>query len=144
MAASINGGALEHAQEMAAHESPRTTKLYDRTGNEITLDGALERVSNEFQHAPVGSVAAIVAILDVGWRVIGGESGTASDFAAFRKHFRPGSVFIHGYAASEVGSIAQLRLTHDDPIPKGRLPVGLPFEGLKVSVEGDEDKTVAP
>ena len=26
-----NGGALEHAREMAAHESPRTTKLYDRT-----------------------------------------------------------------------------------------------------------------
>ena len=26
-----NGGALEPAQEMAAHESPRTTKLYDRT-----------------------------------------------------------------------------------------------------------------
>jgi integrase len=25
-----NGGALEHAQQMAAHESPRTTKLYDR------------------------------------------------------------------------------------------------------------------
>jgi amino acid adenylation domain-containing protein len=75
---------------------------------------------------------------------IGGESGTASDFAAFRKHFRPGSVFVHGYAASEVGSIAQLRLTHDDPVPKGRLPVGLPFEGLKVSIEDDEDKTVEP
>jgi len=26
-----NGGALEHAQVMAAHQSPRTTKLYDRT-----------------------------------------------------------------------------------------------------------------
>jgi hypothetical protein len=26
-----NGGALEHPQEMAAHESPRTTNLYDRT-----------------------------------------------------------------------------------------------------------------
>jgi site-specific recombinase XerD len=26
-----NGGALEHVQEMAGHESPRTTKLYDRT-----------------------------------------------------------------------------------------------------------------
>jgi amino acid adenylation domain-containing protein len=75
---------------------------------------------------------------------IGGESGTASDFAAFRKHFRPGSVFIHGYAASEVGSIAQLRLTHDDPVPKGRLSVGLPFEGLEVSIEDDEGKTVAP
>lgn len=73
---------------------------------------------------------------------IGGEAGTASDFAAFRKHFRPGSVFIHGYAASEVGSIAQLRLSHDDPVPNGRLPVGRPFEGLKVSIEDDEEKTV--
>jgi hypothetical protein len=31
------GGTLENAQAMAAHESPRTTKLYDRTGDEITL-----------------------------------------------------------------------------------------------------------
>ena len=28
----------QNAQAMAAHESPRTTKLYDRTGDEITLD----------------------------------------------------------------------------------------------------------
>ena len=27
------GGTLENAQAMAAHESPRTTKLYDRTGD---------------------------------------------------------------------------------------------------------------
>jgi site-specific recombinase XerD len=33
-----NGGSLENTQAMAAHESPRTTKLYDRTGDEITLD----------------------------------------------------------------------------------------------------------
>jgi len=33
-----NGGALEHAQEMAAHESPRTTKLYDRTKERLTRD----------------------------------------------------------------------------------------------------------
>jgi integrase/recombinase XerD len=33
-----NGGTLEHAQRIAAHESPRTTKLYDRTSDEITLD----------------------------------------------------------------------------------------------------------
>jgi len=31
-------GTLENAQAMAAHEIPRTTKLYDRTGDEITLD----------------------------------------------------------------------------------------------------------
>ena len=34
----LNGGTLEHAQAIAAHESPRTTKLYDRTSDEITLD----------------------------------------------------------------------------------------------------------
>ena len=33
-----NGGTLEKAQQMAAHESPRTTKLYDRTNDEISLD----------------------------------------------------------------------------------------------------------
>jgi integrase len=32
-----NGGALEHAREMAAHESPRT-KLYDRTRERLTQD----------------------------------------------------------------------------------------------------------
>ena len=38
------GGSLENAQAMAAHESPRTTKLYDRTGDEITLD-EVERIT---------------------------------------------------------------------------------------------------
>lgn len=37
------GGTLENAQLMAAHESPRTTKLYDRTGDVITLD-EVERI----------------------------------------------------------------------------------------------------
>src|SRR5215471_4825826 len=37
------GGTLENAQRMAAHESPRTTKLYDRTGDKITLD-EVERI----------------------------------------------------------------------------------------------------
>ncbi len=38
-----NDGALEHAQSMAAHESPRTTKLYDRTKERLTQD-EVERV----------------------------------------------------------------------------------------------------
>jgi site-specific recombinase XerD len=38
------GGTLENVQAMAAHESPRTTKLYDRTGDEITLD-EVERIT---------------------------------------------------------------------------------------------------
>ena len=39
-----NGGLLEHAQQIAAHESPRTTKLYDRTRDQITLD-EVERIA---------------------------------------------------------------------------------------------------
>jgi integrase len=38
------GGTLENAQAMAVHEGPRTTKLYDRTGDEITLD-EVERIA---------------------------------------------------------------------------------------------------
>jgi integrase len=36
-------GSLENAQDMANHESPRT-KLYDRTGDEVTLD-EVERIT---------------------------------------------------------------------------------------------------
>jgi hypothetical protein len=33
-----NGGTIENAQAIAAHESHRTTKVYDRTSDAITLD----------------------------------------------------------------------------------------------------------
>ena len=39
----LNGGTVEKAQTIAAHESPRTTKLYDRRSDEITLD-EVERI----------------------------------------------------------------------------------------------------
>ena len=38
-----NGGTLEHAQDMAAHASPRTTKLYDRRKERIT-QAQVERI----------------------------------------------------------------------------------------------------
>lgn len=38
-----NGGTIEAAQQIAAHVSPRTTKLYDRTEDAITLD-EIERI----------------------------------------------------------------------------------------------------
>ena len=38
-----NGGTLEHAQRIAAHASPKTTKLYDRTADTITVD-EIERI----------------------------------------------------------------------------------------------------
>ncbi|MFC7694098.1 tyrosine-type recombinase/integrase [Paeniroseomonas aquatica] len=38
-----NGGLLEHAQQMAGHASARTTKLYDRRGEQVSLD-EVERI----------------------------------------------------------------------------------------------------
>lgn len=38
------GGTIEKAQQIAAHESPKTTKLYDRTSDAITLD-EIERIA---------------------------------------------------------------------------------------------------
>jgi hypothetical protein len=46
-----NGGTLEHAQEMAVHASPKTTKLYDRTRDTISLD-EIERMVIEDPTAP--------------------------------------------------------------------------------------------
>jgi hypothetical protein len=34
----LNGGSLDHAQQTAAHESPRTTKLDDRISDEISFN----------------------------------------------------------------------------------------------------------
>lgn len=38
-----NGSSLEDARAIAAHESSQTTRLYDRTGDKITLD-EIERI----------------------------------------------------------------------------------------------------
>ena len=38
-----NGGSIEHAQQIANHASPQTTRLYDRSSDEITLD-KVERI----------------------------------------------------------------------------------------------------
>ena len=39
-----HGGTLEKAQQIACHESPRTTKLYDRSSDTLTLD-EIERIT---------------------------------------------------------------------------------------------------
>jgi integrase len=39
----LNGGLLGYAQQMAAHESARTTKLYERRNDQVTLD-QVERI----------------------------------------------------------------------------------------------------
>ena len=44
-----NGGTLEHAQQIAGHASPKTTKLYDRTADTITVD-EIERIATTAGH----------------------------------------------------------------------------------------------
>lgn len=39
----LGGGTVESAQQIAKHKSPRTTKLYDRRGDKVTLD-EIERI----------------------------------------------------------------------------------------------------
>jgi integrase len=64
-----NGGTLEHAQSMAAHESPRTTKLYDRTKERLTQD-EIERIVMGGQRR--GSSGHVRCTLD-GRRPSGGQ-----------------------------------------------------------------------
>ena len=40
----VNGGTLDAAQRMAGHSDPRTTKLYDRRGDHVSLDD-VERIA---------------------------------------------------------------------------------------------------
>ncbi len=40
----VNGGTLEKAQQLANHESARTTKLYDRRDDRLSLD-EVERIT---------------------------------------------------------------------------------------------------
>ena len=39
-----NGGTLERAQQIAGHASPKTTKLYDRTADTVTVDDLYRRL----------------------------------------------------------------------------------------------------
>ena len=39
----LTSGSIESAQQIAKHRSPRTTKLYDRRGERVTLD-EIERI----------------------------------------------------------------------------------------------------
>jgi integrase/recombinase XerD len=49
----LNGGTLEHAQQIAAHQSPRTTKLYDRTRTNFARRGRADQI---LSNALIGDV----------------------------------------------------------------------------------------
>jgi site-specific recombinase XerD len=55
-----NGGTLEQPQQMAAHEAPRTTKLYDRTTDQVTLE-EVERMTLYISSITVTSAVSSMA-----------------------------------------------------------------------------------
>jgi hypothetical protein len=56
-----NGGTIEKAQAIAAHASPRTTKLYDRTSDVLTLE-EIEKIDWDLsQRLPSNSTSVILA-----------------------------------------------------------------------------------
>jgi amino acid adenylation domain-containing protein len=71
------------------------------------------------------------------------EPATADDLA-YRRHFADGCAFFHTLSSSETGNIAQMRLTGNDCIVDGRLPVGQPAEGIEVLLLDDRGQEVAP
>ena len=73
---------------------------------------------------------------------VGGETTTSEDFAAFRKHFSPRCIFVHHFASTEVGNIAQLCLSHDTVVGRGRLPVGQACDGVEIAIEDEHGNDV--
>ena len=57
-------GTLEKAQQMASHASPRTTKLYDRTNDQITLD-EVEKIRLSTRPSIACSEAALSNPVDI-------------------------------------------------------------------------------
>ena len=50
-----NGGTLEHTQQIAGHASPKTTKLYDRTADTVTVARPIHRTGRSLGTSATGT-----------------------------------------------------------------------------------------
>lgn len=71
------------------------------------------------------------------------EGVTGSDLLAFRKHFPPTSILVHGLSSSETSNIAWSRWTQDNDIPEGVLPVGHFSRDMDITLGNDDGQPVA-
>ena len=81
-----NGGTLEHAQQIAGHASPKTTKLYDRTADTVTVD-EIERIGRTCRPRGVGLRVLAGQGAQIDTTTAAGRSCSAS-FAALAKFER--------------------------------------------------------
>jgi acyl-coenzyme A synthetase/AMP-(fatty) acid ligase/thioesterase domain-containing protein len=75
---------------------------------------------------------------------LSGEAAHHRDVAAARVLLPPGCTIFHRLGATETGLIAELRLRSDDPVPEGRLPVGLPIGPTQVRLVDETGHPVPP
>ncbi len=72
------------------------------------------------------------------------EPATSDDFRLFQRHFSRNSVFVHTLSSSETCNIAWSRRLHQDTVPEGRLPIGLPSRGQEVLLLDEAGTPVPP
>jgi acyl-CoA synthetase (AMP-forming)/AMP-acid ligase II/thioesterase domain-containing protein/acyl carrier protein len=72
-----------------------------------------------------------------------GETTTWEDVAGLRTHMEPGGTIFNVYGQTESGDVALMAVGSDMPLGTGRLPVGSPLPGRRVSII-DEDGTEVP
>ena len=73
---------------------------------------------------------------------LGSEPLFRHDVERFRAHFDPSCLLVAGYGASEASGIVEYRMSHDTPLPAGRVPAGFPHEGVEILVLDDDGHTV--
>jgi amino acid adenylation domain-containing protein len=72
------------------------------------------------------------------------EPATSEEFKDFRKHFPDDSIMVHTFGSTETGVIACLRLRPADTVAEGRLPIGLPADGVDVALHDEHGNEVGP
>jgi amino acid adenylation domain-containing protein len=89
-----------------------------------------------FRHF-INTLAADACFPSVRLIRLGSEPATSDDFAAIQRHFAEDCVCLHTLSSSETGNVAQLRLTRNDRVAPGRLPVGRPVEGIQIFLQDE-------
>ena len=74
---------------------------------------------------------------------IGADVVTIADVELFKERFPRGCTLKRGYASSETGSVFQMDITHDTPVPGPLVPMGRPFPNVDVWLLDEEGNEVA-
>jgi len=71
-----------------------------------------------------------------------GDQAARIDVELFRKHFGPECMLVNGLGATETGIIRQYFMSQETPLPKDRVPIGYPIEGMEILLLDEEERQV--